>query len=578
MDCRLRSRRRIFPLILVLTAAACSKGTLYLGDDGSDYKYQKVTDYAGESPSIGLKDVYGSKYELFFGSGVDYYELLYIFPGIDQKSEKIERFIFRQTKPLNMVEIALQAEQAFNPMRDAECFVKITANLAKKDFCEGSSTCMQFQNLEVFSETHETCDWRRLPDFIVKVDAGGNFGYVNEPDQDAWTRIERINIDEVSSIPLQISPDDALFTSVVAASTSDGYVVAGKISTTHKISASYFKLADENAEPSEPGSENISTVVLADSLGKPYMERAATRNVLLVTTPDGFYRLNDLRLWEKLPLPAGLTAMPAGNVVRLESANGVALAAFRFIVKESGVNRNIVILFKEADAALAVIDMSTLGIEGSQEDWTMDLINGELWFWNPVAPALARRYVPSENKWTQLTLKIPVPEVPESLVSYQLSSAGSGFILTTNYFKDVLPNIDRSTSQTVKRKVFRHHYYNELGEASGSYVETYAPPEALRFHKTKMYAERVVGMGPFGEDTVLDYGYIYDFQLKKGRMFQDAAFSSTRTERVAHLGGIIVSDKSLFFYGGCDHPVKRLCLSTSPVSRLVKFKNDIDSM
>lgn len=566
--------KRILPIVWVVLSS-CSKGSLYLGEDDSDYAYTTITPYVDQSPSIGLKGVYGSSYELFLGSGNGYHELLYVFPSDDQKAEKIERFIFRQEKPLNIVEIALQADLGFNPMQDAECFVKITANLAEKDFCEGSSVCLQFKELQIFSENYETCEWPRIRNFIVKLDGSRNFGYVTEPGQETWTRIEKINIDGVSSTPVRISSTDLPYSSVVAAATTDGYVVAGKLSKSDRISAGYFDLSALVGE-SDIQDDSVKTVVLPDSLGNPYAERAASRNSLLVATPDGFYRLNSLKTWEKLQMPVDLAVMPAGaSVVRLESASGIGHAVFRFIVQEGGQEKNLVVLFNEADGSLAVIDTADLAIDEGLTEWSIEIVNSELWLWNTVAPALARKFDQTEKKWTLLNLQIPAVEATESLQRYQLTSAGNGFVLTTSYQKDVVPNIDRSTTSTVKRKVYRHFYFNVLGQYSDSYIDTYASPETLRFQDARMYAERVVGMGPFAEDRVLDYGYVYDFSAKKGRMFQDQLLSDDGSDRLAHSGGILVSERTLFFFGGCEQPVNRLCLSASPVSRLVKFKIDL---
>lgn len=553
----------------LLSAAAlvgCSRGSLYVpGDSGgaNGNADAKVATYAGESPTIGLRNIYGQGHELYYGTNGSYHELLYIIRGAEGASEQIERFLFRQQKPLNIVEAALQPQAAFNPMKDADCFIKVTGDLDGQDTCDGAVTCKLFRNLSIYAETESnTCSWPRINSFIMRISSDGYSGEIPEPGTENWTALQQISIPGVSSQIVQISERDERFSEVVGQLADGKLSLAGKKHKSDLITASQFDVSTDTEPKHMP---------LTETTGSRPFGSAAASGDLLVLTAKGIYLLQPAGTWNLLAMPDGMPGMPdAAKVTRVETGSGAELAAFRLVVKDAGVETQQLLIYKRADKKLVLVPMENPVTPEPAGGFSVGIVNGQVWLFNPDSPALAYRFDFAESKWHALSLVIPATDTPGTSSRYQLTSTGQGFVLSTWFEKDFLLSQFGDGDSAVRRRVYRHYYFNERNEYTDRFVDTIAPPEALRFYGTKLYAERVLGLGFGAEDKVMDYGYIYDFANQRGRMFKDALSQDLNApDWLTWFGSLSVSGSQVAFIGGCDQPVNRVCIPMSHVNRVI---------
>jgi hypothetical protein len=525
----------------------------------------KVATYDGESPTIGLRGVYSQDRELYYGQSATYHELLYVIRGASGAPEQIERFLFRQQKPLSIIEAALQPQAAFNPMKDAECFIKVTGDLDGQDTCDGAVTCKLFRNLSIYAETEsDTCSWPRISSFAMRVSSDGDSAEIPEPGTDNWTSLQRISLPGVTGQIVQISEREERFSEVVGHLADGRLAVAGKKHKTDLIEAALFDVAGDTEPKLMPLSETTGS--------KPFGSASAGGD-LLVLTAKGIYLLQPSGAWVLLAMPDGMTAMPdPAKVTRVETASGPDLAAFRIVVKDAGIESQRLLVFKSDDKKLTLLPMENPVSPEPVGGYAVMIVNGQVWLFNPDTPALAHRFDFTDGKWHTLSPVIPAADTLRTSRRYQLTPSNPGFVLSTWYEKDfaLLPSFSGADDAAVRRRVYRHYYYNERGEYTDRFVDTIAPPEALRFHGTRLYAERVLGLGFGSEDKIMDYGYIYDFAEQRGYMFKDAlSMDLNAPDWLTWFGSLSVIGTQVAFIGGCDQPVNRVCLPMSHVSRVI---------
>ena len=590
MGCRyMKHMSSLFNLGLLVLVASCSRGSLF---DGDDYKQEFTPTLMSRAPneqSFNLSGSYGSAQNLFFGAGSDYNEITifsrsasYLSDEDDVDQEKIldasmtevTRHLIRHKKPLDLQHLILQPQGEFDPFTGAECVLTLKGSLQKEDQCEGAAKCKLYRVENIYSDKDgDTCNFPTVKSFVAKFDSSMLMAEVIQPGTESWIPINKINHFDTKSIALRISEDTDPFSSVVATTSSNGYVFAGKKYNKEAFSASFTD---------KTGTVPFRTEDLGGVSTTSYFEKAQTRNVLVTVTSAGFFKLGNKGEWEAVPLPAGLATMPTG-VKKVAPVSGVGIAAFHLhsTLTPAASEKNILLLYRESTNAIEVIDLSNIALkDGIPADsipaaWAMTVVNDQVWFWNSQAPEQSKKFDEAEKKWMPVALTLPLLQEAGTLPKHMISPAGSGFVLTLPYQQNITVNFAGGDGLETVKLAYKHFYYNDKGEAQGVPVSTFSAPDAMHVLNGKIYIERVIGIDYLGEYKIMDYGYIYDFLTGTGKIFKDAGFNSDNSERLAELAGILVNDdKSVLFYGGCEKPADiRQCLSANPLARLVQFNS-----
>ena len=580
------SNNRIIQRILLSLAglvvfSACSRGGLYDGTDETWSYAPIVSTVPGDDFSAyNLSDSYNSENRLFFGVGNGYSEVVYLSTEkVSDTNNKepesyVTRYLIRHTDPIDLQSAILQPESDFNLFKDAECILTQKGTLKAEDQCDGASQCQLYRVDSILTDAEgRDCGWPTIGSFVVKFDRKLTAGEILEPGTESWLGIESLNYFGVNSKAIRISPDYDPFSSVVGTATSNGFVFAGKKFNDTTITASF---------PDKVGTTPIRTVNLPDVNAATDIEKAQTKNVLLVASSKGLFKIHSTDNWETLPLPTGLAAMPL-DVKKIHPVNGAGLAAFRFVYKEAGAEKNLILVYTEADNKVQVIDHSKIVLQTGvpagtiPAGWNLQIVNESLWFWNPLAPTLGRKYDDKAKEWVSIEFSLPIMPEAGAYPKYQIVPAGSGFAVSISHDKQVAV-ISRNSTDTamVAKKVYRYFYYDMTGEPVGNPITTFSPPHAMHVLNGKAYFERVKGLGDFGELKTMNFGYIYDFVTGKGKMFSDRGFKKAVTsaeERLAEYAGIIVSDGALLFYGGCkveEDGVQCVGVSANSLARFVE--------